>query len=366
MSNAEIDKDPELGKLYDADPVDVPSLELDAAVQKIAREKSYAKAQNSQAVQKKPNKLINSRWVGAFSAAAVVLISVGVLLSSPIGQQAGQQAGGPADGLESKQSENDFSGLETAKMQNIAEQRVQAEDMPGQLKFKKSATPKYLAPAEEASQVASADTADANERQSQDASISRRREVAALPQAEVLAMADSQPNAALGGNTDAVPRPWIQNKHLAPAIEILHPQFDQHGDTVNVRTTAERGVLGLHLYSHDRNEIYVEVVVYPQAINIEQAYAAQKMFIEQGDPRKLASQVASLKNTFVIEQPAQQAKVTFQENVDGVTKEFERRFYFLNVSHADETHGLRIVVDPRSPTNFEILKRLELYPTRPR
>lgn len=149
---------------------------------------------------------------------------------------------------------------------------------------------------------------------------------------------------------------WITVDELLPRVVLRHPSKTKSGQAIETPTHNVKGVLQAHPQSPDKREVYFEAVVYPKTIDVEAIYESQREFILQKDERKKNGAVSDLETTTLLGRSANRALVKFE--TDGIT--FERMFYFLNVEDVPSPFGLRIVLDPRSPTNFEILDRMEL------
>lgn len=149
---------------------------------------------------------------------------------------------------------------------------------------------------------------------------------------------------------------WTTVVELLPRIVLRHPSQTRSGQAIETPTHNIKGVLQAHPQSPDKSEVYFEAVVYPKAIDVEAMYQGQREFILEKDERKKNGVVGDLEMTTVGGRSARRALVKFE--TDGIT--FERMFYFLNVEDVPNPFGLRIVLDPRSPTNFEILERMEI------
>ncbi len=151
---------------------------------------------------------------------------------------------------------------------------------------------------------------------------------------------------------------WITVETLLPRVRLQVPERTKAGEEVAIPEHQHKGIVQAHPQSPDSCEVYFEVVMYPQPIDITQMFESQRTFILEKDERKTNATVGELNAAACDGRTAQQAEVRFDTN--GQT--FERRFVFLNVADVEQPFGLRMVFDPRSPTNHEILQRLRIAP----
>ena len=149
---------------------------------------------------------------------------------------------------------------------------------------------------------------------------------------------------------------WLTIDALRPWVVLRYPSRTRSGQVVDAPIHAHDGVRQAHPQSADKKEVYFEVVVYEAPIEIERMYERQRRFILAEDERKTNGFVGDLEHAMLLGRDARRAPVRFEADGD----RFERLFYFVNVDDVSRPFGLRVVFDPRSSTNFEILDRLEI------
>ena len=155
------------------------------------------------------------------------------------------------------------------------------------------------------------------------------------------------------GAKDSVPV-WQASDALFPDMTYFYPDVDTQGRPVIVDVSQNQGARRVHAYSQDRSDVYAELVLYAEPIDIDARFVDQKKFIE-ADVRKQSAEVADLIDTFLQGRKAKQTTISFREG----NTSFQRRMYFLNTEISGRTVGLRVVIDPRSQTNHEIIEYLE-------
>ncbi len=151
---------------------------------------------------------------------------------------------------------------------------------------------------------------------------------------------------------------WTEVGNLLPEVSVHSPATTRSGDAVIIDTSTMSGARRMHALSRDRTEVYVEVVVYPSLIDVEEIYAEQKAFILADTVNKVSASVTPLENGKLQGRDARLSRVSFES--EGET--FERTFLFLNVEEQGAAFGLRVVLDPRSETNWQIVERLAILP----
>lgn len=150
---------------------------------------------------------------------------------------------------------------------------------------------------------------------------------------------------------------WIRNEFLAPRILLHHPAAGASGHVI-VDTDDGDGRLRIHLSTPDRSQVYFELVAYPAVLDIESVIAGQRTYLTDQDPSK--TDVVMSRPTFgaILGRTATQVHLAFTDQ-DG---RFDRLFSFVNFADAADPWGLRVVFDPRSNLNHEIVRRLEVKP----
>ena len=356
-----------------------PSAALDAAVLQMAQDEHPAKKPDTTAASNASSAptqtggtTVRRLWVGAgggLAAAAVVFLSISVFLRVDDTQLTPAQ-------------QTSFSELEIAAGQVRAEQEVAAKV-------------KMVQSAQEASDESAAQPArppDADRQQIEQPALytsdrpkrmlngvaktpaqapqkaPAQRSVKETPPVALAATGVTDAAAPAAVNADVLEEivvtasqlesspTWQIADALAPAVDYFYPSHDSVGQPVVLDTAQQDGAQRIHAYSVDRSEVYVEVMLYPQAIDVDALYAQQKRFIESEDPRKQEAQVADLVDTFLQDRKARQATIRYTQ--DGQV--YHRRMYFLNTQIGGQTVGLRVVIDPRSQTNHEMIEYLEL------
>ena len=330
--------DADLQSIYLSGDSDEPPAQLDAAVSALAQGKKFSAATPVEASPRRP-----IRWLGAMASAAIVLLTVGVFLNSGINVGELQDPDFAGLDIAAKQTRGQAQSETNAKVDAEAPRGVTAS------RFKR----------EQEGQIEEiVVTAQFKPQQSlADVSMSISGEelpVAAEAQLETMAVIDDGKR--LKSVQASMPVAWTSTANLHPYVAYEYPAFDAQGGAVRLDSYVQAGVQQVHAISIDRSEVYVEVVVYPQPININELYQAQKSQIEALDPRKDDGRMGKLTDTFVLGQPAKQAKVTFSEGDEN----YQRRFYFLNVMRVGGDIGLRIVMDPRSELNHQIVGRIKV------
>lgn len=154
------------------------------------------------------------------------------------------------------------------------------------------------------------------------------------------------------------PRSWTVNEFLAPRIRLHHPATTRAGKPIRVDEDDHGGRRRVHLIAPDRSEIYFELVLYPEPLDIATAIASQRSYLIHQDETKSDVAMSEPEQTDMLGTTADQVRVDFTDE-DG---RFSRLFSFGNFADATEPWALRVVFDPSSPINHEILERLEIAP----
>lgn len=149
---------------------------------------------------------------------------------------------------------------------------------------------------------------------------------------------------------------WVTYEALAPRILLHHPAATQDGQPIKVDVDGRFGRQRVHLIAPDRSEVYFELVVYPELLDIERVIAGQRLHLIERDESKTEVVMSEPKDAQLLGRPARQVDVEFTDH-DG---RFSRLFSFLNFEESAEPWGLRVIYDPTSPVNSEILNRLEV------
>jgi len=140
--------------------------------------------------------------------------------------------------------------------------------------------------------------------------------------------------------------PRIEQAAYGYAVEI--PDAAASGAPVRIRSGERDGVHVLHAESPDRSEIYFELTVYPELRAHEALAASQSHYLHQhaSDASITAPEAIRIGDRAAL-------AFDFRGTLDGQWK--VRRFLFM-----DDVRTYRVVYDPRSPRNEEILTSLEL------
>ena len=151
---------------------------------------------------------------------------------------------------------------------------------------------------------------------------------------------------------------WVTYEALAPRILLHHPATTQDGQPIKIDADGRFGRQRVHLIAPDRSEVYFELVVYPDPLDIERVLVGQRSFLVEQDETKTDVVMSEPRTAQLLGRPARQVDVEFTDH-DG---RFSRLFSFLNFQESAEPWGLRVIYDPTSPVNGEILSRLEVGP----
>jgi hypothetical protein len=140
--------------------------------------------------------------------------------------------------------------------------------------------------------------------------------------------------------------PRIEQVAYGYAVEI--PDGAASGAPVRIRSGERDGVHVLHAESPDRSEIYFELTVYPDLRSHEVLADSQCRYLRQhaNDASTTAPETIRIGNRAAL-------AFEFRGTLDGQWK--VRRFLFM-----DDVRTYRVVYDPRSSRNEEILTSLEL------
>jgi len=127
------------------------------------------------------------------------------------------------------------------------------------------------------------------------------------------------------------------------------PRTTIAGDAVSLRAGEGQGVHILHVESPDLSEVYFEITTYPQRREHGLLAQEQRRFLAQNSSDGAATE------PFAVEALGRPAlSFDFRGTLQGRWK--ERRFLFV-----DGAWTYRIVYDPRSSTNAQILQSLVLH-----
>ncbi|MEM7099342.1 MAG: hypothetical protein AAF541_13855 [Pseudomonadota bacterium] len=335
-----------------------PGAALDAAILKTAADESARPGGSGKKSEASTDKSAGTGrgWlsgrVSALATAAVLVVSAGIYFQVDEAQ------------VMPSESEVAFESLDTAAKQMRAGDAVrQVKSKPGQApaEVDPSPTPSGLASLNAAPQSvppAGQNTAD-NPGELEEIVVaaslqtdSEPSKYASRASATLSRQAVSEEPAVDSRDSNSV---WQASELLAPQLYFLYPGIDERGHDVLLDHYVQDGVRRIHAYSQDRSSVYAEVVLYPEPIDVDALHKQQKLFIETEDPRKQDGQVSKLIATFVQDRKANQASIRFREG----DVAYERRMYFLNTELNGEQVGLRIVIDPRSQANHEIVEFLE-------
>ena len=150
-------------------------------------------------------------------------------------------------------------------------------------------------------------------------------------------------------------------KELNPMTEHLHPIDTHHGYDLHLPRQAPSGALvelinittkgnqRVHGFTADEREIYFEVRSYAGHLDHAQAIAEQQQFLREHSPE---GDIGPTEATQVLGIPAQEFR--FDGLLHGRHK--VRRFIFFDTP----ARTFRLVYDPRSPVNEEILASLKV------
>lgn len=152
------------------------------------------------------------------------------------------------------------------------------------------------------------------------------------------------------------PADWTSSDYLAPRVILNHPATTNTGEPVTVATDTRDGRRRIHLRSDDRSEVYFELVLYPHDHDVWQLAAGQRRYLSEEDSSKWDVEATETRRAEILGRPGCNMQVWFSD-ADG---RFLRDFNFVSFANDAEPWSLRLVFDPRSRLNREILRRLEV------
>ena len=157
-----------------------------------------------------------------------------------------------------------------------------------------------------------------------------------------------------GAKSNFVPS-WQTSDSLAPEITVFFPALDSEGQDVVLDTRAQlEGTRQLLAHSADRQEVFTEIVLFAEPIDIDEQFAQYRRGLEQ-EAAKQSLSVEAPVATFLQGLHAQQSTIQFRQG----DTQYLRRVYWLNTTLGGEIRGLRVSMDPRSQLNHEMIEYLE-------
>ena len=137
-------------------------------------------------------------------------------------------------------------------------------------------------------------------------------------------------------------------KNLGYAVWI--PESTPNHQKVTIETRENAGILIMHAESPDQSELYFEVTTYPSITDHHTLAGQQQEFLREHSKDGTMTDI-------IQETMANYSGTTFDFRGTLQGKWKERRFFFVNGSQ----RTFRVVHDPTSTLNLEVLTSLELY-----
>ena len=149
------------------------------------------------------------------------------------------------------------------------------------------------------------------------------------------------------------PPGWQRFTRPGFAVEFSYPPVTPRGHSVERSEEPFRDYARVHLSSPDRQELYVEVVRFHE-LQPEDEYRQHRAYLEQ---RFGSDSITPLARTKLLEWPAWAYGFRWDEG----DRPMERAVLLLDI--AGDTY--RVIYDPRSPVNAQVLRTLELSRSSP-
>ena len=128
------------------------------------------------------------------------------------------------------------------------------------------------------------------------------------------------------------------------------PESTPNNQNIMIETRENAGIHILHAESPDQSELYFEVTVYPSSVDHDTLARQQQEFLREHSNDGTITEIVN--GTM-----GKHSGTTFDFRGTLQGKWKERRFFFVNGSQKT----FRVVHDPTSPLNLEVLITLELY-----
>lgn len=142
---------------------------------------------------------------------------------------------------------------------------------------------------------------------------------------------------------------WTRTLHLAPRLVVHYPTATASGEPVELDQTEREGIRRIWIRSPDRQEIYFEAVTYPGRADHLELWASQRRFhltaLGRTDPW-----IDDPASAVLLSLPATRYDLGWTDH----GRPMQRTCHFADL----ESCTIRVIFDPRSPTNHEILARL--------
>lgn len=129
------------------------------------------------------------------------------------------------------------------------------------------------------------------------------------------------------------------------------PDSTPNGHMVTIQTSEHAGLHIMHAESPDQSQLYFEVTAYPSILDHDTLVTQQQDFL-----RKHSNDGTLTEITHHTVGPHTGTTFDFQGTLQGQWK--ERRFLFID----GPTRTFRVVHDPTSTLNVQVLGTLELFP----
>lgn len=143
---------------------------------------------------------------------------------------------------------------------------------------------------------------------------------------------------------------WIAHPDKERGYTLYLPEPAPSGATVTILRNERDGMRQIHGMTEDMCEVYFEVVTFPHPQPHGKLIASQQKFLEQHAQR---GDVGATQTCELFGYSA--SMFEFDGFLQGMDK--VRRFHFVDAN--ERTY--RIVSDPRSATNADIIARMELH-----